>query len=207
MFDDSPDQELYQLWINVPSYHKLQSPDVRLLGADECPTISSTITDESSETIVLAGSYQNQQSKAPIMSDMSILHVRVQPNGTWKYTLPTSFETVILYIRQGSLEIAGTTVSVHHTAYLEAAGGDELVIVSNSKEGVDFLLLAGRPLLEPVAAQGSMVMNSAGEINDAYRDYQAGFMGQPWDHKLTNDEWKAHVQKYPCRYQYTDTKK
>jgi redox-sensitive bicupin YhaK (pirin superfamily) len=139
------------------------------------------------------------------MSDMSIFHVCIQPNGNGKYTFPSSFESVILYIRQGSLEIASTTVPVHHTAFLEVAGVDELLVRSST--GVDFLLLAGQPLLEPVSAQGSMVMNTPGEINQAYQDYQLGFMGQPWDHKLSNDEWKAHIQKYPARYQYSNNNK
>jgi redox-sensitive bicupin YhaK (pirin superfamily) len=213
MFDASGDQELYQLWINVPSFRKLQAPDVHLLGDEECPKV---VLDKESETVVLAGSYQGQASQAPIMSDMSIFHVRIQPGGnggdnnnnnSWRYSMPSSFETAVLYVRQGSLDIAGTTVPVHHTAYLETVStASELVVTTtNPNEGVDFLFLAGRPLKEPVAAQGSMVMNHANEINQAYRDYELGYMGQPWDHKLTDDEWKTHVQQNPCRYSYTDS--
>jgi redox-sensitive bicupin YhaK (pirin superfamily) len=209
MFDASSDQELYQLWINVPSFRKLQAPDVHLLGDDECPKV---VLDKESETVVLAGSYQGQASQAPIMSDMSIFHVRLQPgngdnNTSWKYSMPSSFETAVLYVRQGSLDIAGTTVPVHHTAYLETVRTTSEVVVTttNPNEGVDFLFLAGRPLKEPVAAQGSMVMNHANEINQAYRDYELGYMGQPWDHKLTDEEWKRHVQLNPCRYSYTDS--
>jgi redox-sensitive bicupin YhaK (pirin superfamily) len=82
---------------------------------------------------------------------------------------------------------------------LEAAGGDELSVLANSSTGVDFLLLAGQPLLEPVAAQGSMVMNTAEEINHTYRNCELGFMGRPWDHKLSNDEWNEHIEKFPSK--------
>jgi hypothetical protein len=154
-----------------------------------------------------------QASQAPIMSDMSIIHVHIQPGGndnnSWKHSVPSSFETAVLYVRQGSLDIVGTAVPVHHTAYLETVSTtSDLVITTTNKndEGVDFLfLLAGRPLKEPVVAQGSMVMNHANEINQAYRTYELGYMGQPWDHKLTDDEWKTHVQQNPCRYSYTDS--
>jgi redox-sensitive bicupin YhaK (pirin superfamily) len=197
MFDDSPNQELYQLWVNVPASQKLLPPQVDLLGEDECPRI---IDDGSSTTIVLAGSYQGQTSQTPIRSDMNIFHVQIQPNQTWKCS--SALETVVLYIRQGSCSIDGQEIPVHHTAYLETIGSNSVELVAG-KEGVDTLVLMGQPLHgEPVAAQGSMVMNYPEEINKAYGDYQVGLMGRPWDHKLTDDEWKAHVQQYPCRYPY-----
>jgi len=206
MFDASSDQELYELWINVPSFCKLQAPDVCLLGDSECPFVvidnNKKNKASESETVVLAGSYQGQSSQAPIMSDMSIFHVRIQPGGgnnnnnSWTYSIPPSFETAVLYVQQVSLDIAGTTVPVHHTAYLEtgvvvgsgtSTSSSDLLVVTptNQNGGVDFLFLASRPLNEPVAAQGSMVMNDANEINQAYRDYQLGYMGQPWDQSVS----------------------
>jgi redox-sensitive bicupin YhaK (pirin superfamily) len=113
MLDASSDQELYQLWINVPSFRKLQAPDVHLLGDKECPKV---VIYKESKMVVLAGSYQGQASQAPIMSNMSIFHVRIQPgnggNNSWKYPMPSSFEMAVLYVRQGSLDIAGTTVPI-----------------------------------------------------------------------------------------------
>ena len=203
MFDSSQDQELYQLWINVPSRRKMDPPQVELLGNEECPEIGGACC----KTVVLAGKFQEVSSKAPIMSDMSILHITVNPGGTWVWNdLPKSFETVIVYVRQGELEIienesSSETVPPHHTAYFERVGGDALEFFS--KNGADVLLLAGEPLFdEKVQAQGSMVMNTPEEINQAYSDYERGFMGRPWDHYLSNEEWKAHVQSFPCRYQY-----
>ena len=198
MFSSDPQQELYQLWINVPSQYKLDPPDVRLLGESECPRITVPGT---SETIVLAGEYQGQKASAPILSDMAIFHVRID-GGTWVYDIPSSssFETIILYIRQGSCTVDGMEIPVHHTAYCEPMGSTLRV---DSKDGVDFLLLAGAPLREPVAAQGSMVMTTQREIAEAYRDYQLGLMGLPWNHELSHEDWKQHVAKYPCRYQYS----
>lgn len=200
MFNADAQQELYQLWINVPSQYKLDPPDVRLLGETECPRIM--VPGSSSETIVLAGEYQGQKASAPIMSDLAILHVRIESTGgTWIYKdIPSSFETIVLYIRQGSCTIDNVEIPVHHTAYCEPIGSTLRV---DSKNGVDFLLLAGAPIREPVAAQGSMVMNTQGQIQEAYRDYQLGLMGMPWSHELSNEDWQQHVAKYPCRYQYS----
>jgi redox-sensitive bicupin YhaK (pirin superfamily) len=203
MFDQSPQQELYQLWVNVPSQRKLDPPDVQLLGNSECPRVEK---DDSSETVVLAGDYDGNVASTPIMSDMAIFHVRVDADSTWTYDVPATFDTVVLYIRQGSCSIDGTELPVHHTAYLEPVGKQLVVSTLNKKDGVDFLLLAGAPLREPVAAQGSMVMNTGNQINEAYQDYQRGLMGNPWDYKLSNEEWLQHVAKNPCRYQYSGDK-
>ena len=68
-------------------------------------------------------------------------------------------------------------------------------------EIVDLLILSGKPLyddgdaVESVAMQGSMVMNTNAQIQQAYTDYQFGQMGVPWDHKLVDNEWMDHVDK------------
>mmetsp|Transcript_26088 Transcript_26088/g.54645 ORF Transcript_26088/g.54645 Transcript_26088/m.54645 type:complete len:656 (-) Transcript_26088:153-2120(-) len=80
------------------------------------------------------------------------------------------------------------------------------------EDPVDLLVLSGRPLyddssssssllstplgaVEPVAMQGSMVMNNEFQIQEAYRDYQMGRMGVPWDHELNDEEWREHVRR------------
>ena len=116
-------------------------------------------------------------------------------------------ETVILYVRKGRISVAGTVVDVHHTAYLEASTGNDslLEIVNDNNDSIsDVLVLCGKPLNEPVVAQGSVVMNTQQELQQAYVDYQQGAMGVPWDAGLTNEEWKAHIAQYPCRYPYSN---
>jgi redox-sensitive bicupin YhaK (pirin superfamily) len=82
-------------------------------------------------------------------------------------------------------------------AYFDSQG-DRCEVVA--LEASDFLFLAGAPIHEPCVAQGSMVMNSADQINQAYLDYQLGSFGRPWSHKLSDEEWKQHVAKYPSLY-------
>ena len=192
MFDIQPDnamgvsgQELYQLWLNVPAADKLSTPFSQLLGNEETPIA----VDETVETIVLAGEYQGRQSAAKLFSDLSIFHVKLLScQSTWDYDIPKSHETALLYLRTGSVIIDGQRVGPHNTVYLESFGG-RVTLSSTSDGPADFLFLSGEPLREPVAAQGSMVMNSAYEINQAYPDYQKGNMGAPWDHTLSDEEW------------------
>jgi len=195
------DQELYQLWVNNPAGKKLTSPKINLLGTDEETPCIRTIDDDGrkTETIVIAGRHKGKSSSAPIESDLAILHVKLDAGTCWSHYLPQQHETVILYVRQGSIEVEGVKVPPHYTAYL-AKQGSNLEVSSSSTEGADFLLLAGEPLREPVSAQGSMVMNSPAEISIAYADYQQGKMGLPWSEELSDDEWLEHVKKHPSVY-------
>lgn len=182
-------QELFQLWINVPAKYKMDSPQTVLLP--ELPVVDGT-------TRVLAGSYRNLTSTAPIHTPMSILHVTLPPNAVWEWEDTTNtMETVIIYVRTGSL-IAPDVVPTHTTAYFTPRGPCRLQ--ASDIEGCDFMFLAGQPIQEPCASQGSMVMNTHDEINSAYADYQAGYFGRPWKESLSDDEWKQHVRQYPSKY-------
>jgi hypothetical protein len=148
-----------------------------------------------------------------------------QPAVGWTYTIPPNYDTLLLYIRQGSCDISTSTTSrdrrgniqtrqrqikhrvpMHSTIFVEPLiefqGNCKLlqetitITPSTLGETVDVLLLAGQPLyetfddhthgmpslqqqqqrtsttLEPIAMQGSMVMNYPHEIQQAYQDYQ-----------------------------------
>jgi redox-sensitive bicupin YhaK (pirin superfamily) len=193
-------QELYQIWINVPAACKMKNPNIKLLGgADETPLIDN---GNGSKTLVLAGSYQGQTGAAPLQSDMMILQVSLEPEASWNCDLPASFRTAFLYVRKGALQSEhGESIPTHHVVYYDdSSRRDERVTLQASEQGADFIFLAGEPINEPCAAEGSMVMNTADEINTAYADYQMGLFGKPWDHKLTDEEWRKHVASNPSRY-------
>eukprot|EP00568_Trieres_chinensis_P011074 CAMPEP_0183294648 /NCGR_PEP_ID=MMETSP0160_2-20130417/2900_1 /TAXON_ID=2839 ORGANISM="Odontella Sinensis, Strain Grunow 1884" /NCGR_SAMPLE_ID=MMETSP0160_2 /ASSEMBLY_ACC=CAM_ASM_000250 /LENGTH=450 /DNA_ID=CAMNT_0025456001 /DNA_START=17 /DNA_END=1369 /DNA_ORIENTATION=- len=213
MFDIEPDdgglpflqpssQELYQIWLNVPASEKMTAPEIRLLGDHDgsAPVVRSEPNEKKkTTTIILAGEHMGQRGGVETRSDVTILRVVMEPGTVWAHDLPLSHRTVVLYVRTGAVSVGETLVPVHHTAYM-GPRGTELVVKADEKDGADFLMMAGEPLGEPVAAQGSMVMNFSDEINRAYDDYQRGAMGIPWDHKLGDDEWAEHVQKNPSRY-------
>jgi len=215
-------QELYQLWLNVPAKYKLNPPKVNLLGGqEETPTIlaysdgtlksvtdndSSRKTDSAlqSKTIVIAGKYGQHYASIETFSGVDIFHVVIEPGGTWKHSIPPHYSTGIIYMRLGSASVDGTTILPHHTAYLSRQGNELIVTNSSPTKTADFLLLAGEDLNEPVAAQGSMVMNSYDQINQAYQDYQQGRMGIPWSHELSDEKWREHLQKFPSIYKFSD---
>lgn len=204
-------QELYQLWLNVPSQFKLVPPKVELLGGEkQTPTAVETADDDGSgttgktKTIVIAGEHGGKKASVETYSDLAILHVIMDAKSTWKHAMPPSHQTAILYVRRGAITIGGQRVGTHHTAYL-GEYGTNLIVEAEDDCAADFLILAGEPLNEPVAAQGSMVMNRPDEINEAYADYQMMRMGAPWSEKLTDEEWMQHVHSFPSRYRPEST--
>lgn len=191
----------------------MSTPDAQILeaysmdsSASSSPPDNTTpiITSEDGSTIttVIAGEHHGVRAPVECPTNASIIRVQFTPNAkdpsTWTHTLPPTHETAILYIRQGSVQIDNQRIPPHHTVYL-TPGGEQLTIQALEGEA-DVLLLSGEPLREPIASQGSMVMNTQEEIQKAYMDYQRGFMGMPWDHALSDDEWREHVKQNPSRY-------
>ena len=186
--------ELYQLWINLPAAEKMREPQSILLGDQEAPIVR----EGSATTTVYAGTYQGHSSAVALSSPMVVLRVQLDDSSEWTYACP--LETCLVYIRQGSLRVPGSSSSdssANDSVSLEAHTLTTLdrntssMIRFESTGGADFLVMAGKPLMEPVAMQGSMVMNTYDEINQAYLDYQSGLFGRPWDHKLSNEEWQT----------------
>ena len=220
-FSQPSSQELYQLWLNLPSDQKMVPPSVELLGGDDStPLVIDTDKDDAmkkTKTLILCGEYADKKASVQTASDVTILHVQMDPGSTWSHIISASHETAIIYMRQGavtvgeSLENQNDGISLnridpHYTAYLDKYGEHLSISCSSPSIGADFLLLTGAPLNEPIQAQGSMVMNYPDEINKAYEDYQRGYMGLPWDHRINDDEWKTHNSKYPSQYSLEEKK-
>lgn len=203
-------QELFQLWVNLPMGSKMESPRLSLLNVEEKQSAEEgvvsipTVETKDAKTIVLVGQYKDALSDVETFSPMSILHVQMNANSSWRMKLPPSYDTGIIYMRTGSAFLPSESsndkyeIESHYTANLSPYG--ENLDVEAGTDGADFMLLVGQNLREPFQAQGSMVMNTAEEINVAYNDYSLGKMGIPWDHKNSDTEWRDHIKNSPSIY-------
>ena len=199
-------QELYQIWLNVPSSQKMTGPKAQLLQkygmkdeSDKPPPYSTPIITEGGvTTTVVCGDHNGVHAPWDIPTDAAILRVELTKGATWEHSMPVSHKTAIIYVKSGFIEIEGDRIAPHHTAYLTQGG--QTLTVHACDDSADILLLSGAPILAPCYSQGSMVMNSQSEIQQAYQDYQSGHMGVPWDYKLTDEEWQEHIKRYPSIY-------
>jgi redox-sensitive bicupin YhaK (pirin superfamily) len=114
-------------------------------------------------------------------ADLGIWHVVLEPGATWTLPRAEGRETIrTLYVFDGtSLRLAG------HDADLPRGTGvvvdSQVDLGLSSSEGVEVLVLQGRPLGEPVARYGPFVMTTEAQIQEAFEDYQrTQFGGWPW---------------------------
>ncbi|WP_439888999.1 pirin family protein [Pseudomonas sp. MBLB4123] len=178
---EMPEQEQgvmrgFQLWLNLPSQDKLGEPGYRDIPAAEIPRLTST---GGVEVVVIAGRFddgQVQQTGAvqrphtePQLFDLHL------PAGSRIAPRLTDGHRALLYVYEGSLELPGATPRTVTAGRLVRLS-DEGELQLASSQGARLLLIAGKPLNEPIVQYGPFVMNSREEIEQALRDYRDGVL-------------------------------
>jgi len=205
---DSTDQELFQIWVNLPRRSKMVQPRMQLLGGSEGPRTDGSRVEVSERgpvpcarpapgvsVRVIAGEAGGVRSPVETHSDLAILHVTLEPGVSWSWPKPAGW-TCIVYSRKGEASVgsSGQSLPVHHTATLAQAFAGALMVAG--EEGADLLVLAGEPLGEPVQMGANIVMNTPLELDDAERDLAAGLFGPRWRHTEGDDAWRVIVAEH-----------
>ena len=147
-------QELFQIWLNLPSEYKMSKPKVELLTRHIVEENDRLVPEgrtpvvelDGVVTTVVCGEYNGLRATVDCPTNAAILRLHFKQKATWRHIVPKEHETAILYIRKGSVRVGDEFIPVHHTAYLSREGA-ELVITSVGE--ADVLLLSGEPLREP----------------------------------------------------------
>jgi redox-sensitive bicupin YhaK (pirin superfamily) len=100
------------------------------------------------------------------------LDLEIPAGATFAQPVPAGHNAFV-YVYRGALEIEGTAVPVQRLAILDNAAEADGVVL-RATEPTRALLIAGKPLREPIAQYGPFVMNTEGEIRRAILDFQAG---------------------------------
>lgn len=158
-----------QLWVNLPAKDKMVKPMYRDLKAELIPKI-----EEAAGTVaVIAGRYGDAEGAT--QGDyvrITMLGVNLKPGAVW--SMPVDAEaTVFAYTFEGEGAFGGAATPVGSRRAALFGGGDE-VSVTAGPEGLRFVLVAGRPLREPVAWGGPIVMNTQAELNQAFAEIESG---------------------------------
>ena len=166
----------FQLWINLPAKEKMkpagyrdipaaQIPRVELPGGGHAKVIAGTLTVDARAT---PGPMQG------LSTDPLYLDVELPAGARFSHPVKPDYNA-FLYTYEGGVEVgpAGTARALKTHSAGVLSPGDEIEIKATA-EGARFILLAGRPLREPIAQYGPFVMNTRDEIEQAIRDYQSG---------------------------------
>lgn len=166
--------EGFQLWINLPANNKMDEPAYQEYPADRIPLEHR---EGGVEVRVIAG-VTSQETRGPVLqplTDPLYLDVRVPYEMDYFEELPES-HNAFLYVISGSVSIedeAGSLTELNRDDLGVLTSGNSFQLHAD-KEDVRFLLVAGRPLREPVARGGPFVMNTKAEIMKAFDDYKNG---------------------------------
>jgi hypothetical protein len=162
--------EGFQLWLNLPARDKMREPWYRDIPAHEIPEAAAPgvrVRVITGQALGVAGAMQREVTE-PLFLDLHL-----EPGAAFEQPLAAAVNAFV-YVYRGALRIAGTPVPQQRMAILANAPQADGVVLSADAAGARALLIAGRPLNEPIAQHGPFVMNTQQEIFQAVADFQAG---------------------------------
>jgi redox-sensitive bicupin YhaK (pirin superfamily) len=169
--DDEGHMWGFQLWANLPATEKMRDPHYRNLTGVDVPTIS---THTGATVRVIAGEVEGVRGPVEgIVIDPEYLDVTVPPGADFSHPISED-HTAFAYCIAGTGDFAPECPLENRQAVLYASGSGDHVRVRAGEDGVRFLLVSGRPLGEPIAWHGPIVMNTHEELRTALDELDAG---------------------------------
>ncbi|WP_114388886.1 pirin family protein [Notoacmeibacter marinus] len=179
----------FQLWANLPRDQKMTTPRYQDITSSDIPV---EIDDDGTAVRIVSGSFWGRRGPVDgIAADPQYLDISVPP-GVRKVLPIDTYRSAFAYIFEGSATFRDASKPFGVLVEKEVDGkeihlrdmsgdrtlvvfdtGDEIVVQAGD-EGVRFLLVTGKPIQEPVAWHGPIVMNTREEIMQAMQDLRSG---------------------------------
>jgi hypothetical protein len=170
----------FQLWINLPAREKMKTAGYRDIQPDEIPVVALA---GGGSVKVIAGRLHADggETAGPIQglsTDPLYLDVQLPAGATFAQPVGADYN-VYVYAFEGSVDVGPADARREVPAHAGAAlGRGDRIEAAAGPQGARFLVLAARPIGEPVVQYGPFVMNTRAEIEQAIRDYQSGRFGR-----------------------------
>lgn len=162
----------FQLWVNLPKKNKMMQPRYQDVGKKNIPIIS---VGNNAEVRIITGRVDGIVGPIEdIMAEPLYVDVTLASEGEFEFPIPEG-HTTFIYIVSGALASGAEKSVVHEkrTILLFSHTGDAVSVRAGSS-GARFLLVAGKPLHEPIAWHGPIVMNSDEELHTAFKELERG---------------------------------
>jgi len=161
---------MIQLWVNLPAKDKMTKPRYQDIDPENVPVVERA---DGTKVKVLVGSFDGVSGPVTnVATDPLYLDITL-PAGV-KASVPVEAEhNAFAYVFEGTAKIGAEAQLVDRGQLAVLSLGDSVTVEGGPKGG-RLILVAGRPLREPVAKYGPFVMNTPDEIRQAIADYQAG---------------------------------
>jgi redox-sensitive bicupin YhaK (pirin superfamily) len=164
--------EVIQLWVNLPAKQKMTLPKYQTLTTLEIPQVY--LERKSGLLRVISGEYCGHKGPAQTHTPINIWDITLSAGSTLDLVVPSG-HTSLIFCLNGDALICNK----------EQVSGPKLVVFEplrqhislQSKTDTRLLFLGGLPLNEPIAGLGPFVMTTRAELEQAFKDYEAGLFG------------------------------
>jgi quercetin 2,3-dioxygenase len=164
----------FQLWANLPASYKMMDPRYRDVQSPDIPEVTA---DGGARVKVICGEVQGVKGPVgDIVIEPEYLDVTVLAGARFSHPVKAG-HTVFVYVFEGEAQLDGRApgsgggMGAGHVVLFD--DGDEVVAAAGS-EAARFILVAGKPLREPIAWAGPIVMNTQDELRLAFDEYSKG---------------------------------
>jgi redox-sensitive bicupin YhaK (pirin superfamily) len=167
----------FQLWVNLPAAQKMSEPRYQEFAPERMPVAHPA---EGVTVKVIAGEVVDASGSAvrgPIVQPATeplYLDIDLGPDMAWTLSIPAGHNAFV-YVYEGGISVGpGVDARPVETQELGVLGSGDKLSLRASSDGARLILVAGRPLREPVARHGPFVMNTREELMQAFADFKAG---------------------------------
>ena len=155
----------FQLWINLPAAQKMSDPAYQEFSPEAIPEVH----EDGARIKILSGSYGAQEGPiADPFTHLQYLDVALEAGKSFHWHLPPN-DSAFVYVFEGSASLGEEVLPQHSLAVLSP--GDAVDLQAKA-QGMRAILVAGRPLNEPVVQYGPFVMSTPAEVEQALNDYR-----------------------------------
>lgn len=164
--------QMVQLWVNLPAAFKNTPAKYQAIANNSINT--HNLGNNKGFIEIIAGDYNGIKGNASTFSPINMFNIKAKKGTLTDLTFPKNFTTLLLVI-EGSIRVnSSEIVSTDHLVLMNKDGEDFSIEITDDAV---VLVLSGEPLNEPIAHYGPFVMNTEAELQEAFKDFQAGKFG------------------------------
>ncbi|HII4513953.1 pirin family protein [Clostridium perfringens] len=164
---------MVQLWVNLPKDKKMIAPKYQPLLKEEMGVLK--LNNDKGEISIIAGEVNGVKGPANTFTNINLYNINLKNYGNTTLSEPKNFNTAILILK-GEAKVNEDKICKEGDFMVFDNVEGEILLESLTEESL-FLVLSGEPINEPVVSHGPFVMNTLGEILDAYEDFRNNKFG------------------------------
>ncbi|HAT4107186.1 pirin family protein [Clostridium perfringens] len=164
---------MVQLWVNLPKDKKMIEPKYQPLLKEEMGILK--LDNDKGEISIIAGEVNGVKGPANTFTNINLYNINLKNYGNTTLSEPKNFNTAILILK-GEAKVNEDKIFKEGDFIVFENVEGKILLESLTEESL-FLVLSGEPINEPVVSHGPFVMNTLGEILDAYEDFRNNKFG------------------------------